>query len=308
MINFEKLIQLSGHSSAVYALENGLEKNTFYSGSGDQLIVQWSLETLAAGVVIAKTSAIIYSLKLLAAQQLLLAGTSTGALHIIDLKTRKELRLLQYHQQGIFDIQVSEKNNLLVLVSGDGLISFCKLDDFSLMKQMQLCNHKLRSVTFNPSEKIIAVGCGDGTIAFIDVASMKLLQQIPAHKTDWSCNIVTFINDSTLLSGGRDAILNVIDTLSYSITKAIPAHNYSIYDIQLSADKKYFATASRDKSIKIWNATTFNFVQKIEGIAAGGHLNSVNKILWSEFNNFIISGSDDRSIIVWQPVLMRNIE
>ena len=303
MINFEKLIQLCGHNSAIYALENGLAANTFYSGSGDQLIVEWNLETLAAGVVIAKTSAIVYSIKLLGVPQLLMAGTSTGAVHIIDLKTRKEVRLLQYHQQGIFDIQISEKNNLLVLVSGDGLISFCKLDDFSLLKQMQLCNHKLRSAAISPDEKIIAVGCGDGTIAFIEVASLKLQHQIPAHQTDYSCNTVKYVDDTILLSGGRDAILNVIDASGFAILQSIPAHNYSIYDIQFSSDKKYFATASRDKSIKIWNTATFGFVQKIEGVTAGGHLNSVNKLVWSKFNNYLTSGSDDRSIIIWQPTV-----
>ncbi len=301
MINFEKLIQLNGHTSPVYAMENGVEKNTFFSGGGDHLIVQWNLDTMAAGIVVAKTSATIYSLKLIADQQLLLAGTSTGFLHIIDLKAREELRLLHYHQQGIFDIQVSKKNNLLVLVGGDGLVSFCELDDFSLLKQMQLCEHKLRSAAFNSDESLLAVGCGDGTIAFIEIPSMQLVNRIAAHKPNWSCNIVKFIDNTTLLSGGRDAILNIINVAAFEITQTIPAHNYSIYDIQLSPDKNYFATASRDKSIKIWDMKTFGFVQKLDA-TSNGHLNSVNKILWSEYKNYIISGSDDRSLIIWKPI------
>lgn len=302
MINFEKLIQLSGHTSPVYALEAGDENPTFYSGGGDQLIVQWDLQKLDAGIVVAKTSATIYSLKLIANKQFLLAGTATGFIHVIALQARQELRLLHYHQQGIFDIQVSEKNNLLILVGGDGLLSFCNLDNYSLIKQMQLSTHKLRSAAFNSDETLLAIGCGDGTIAFVEIPSMQLVNRIAAHKPDWSCNIVAFVDDTTLLSGGRDAILNVINVADFEIKQTLPAHNYSIYDIQFSADRNYFATASRDKSMKIWSSKTFDFIQKLDA-NSNGHLNSVNKILWSAHQNYIISASDDRSLIIWQPVV-----
>ncbi|MEO8148287.1 MAG: WD40 repeat domain-containing protein [Bacteroidia bacterium] len=299
--NFEKLIQLKGHTGSVYALEKGIAPHLFFSGGGDHLVVQWNLQTLDAGEVLVQASAIVYSLRLIASQNILLVGTSTGGVHVIDLNTRKELRLLQYHQQGIFDIQFSEKNNLLVLVAGDGVISFCKLNDLSLIKQIKLCDQKLRSAAFNKSENILAVGCGDGKVVLIEVENLTVLNSLQVHKENWSCNVVKFLSDTILLSGGRDAILNVIEIVNNEmrISENIAAHNYSIYDIQFSDDGKNLATASRDKSIKIWSTKDFRFIQKLD-IEKGGHINSVNKILWSGYNNYIISGSDDRSLIVWE--------
>lgn len=299
---YSKLIQLKGHSGSVYALENGMEPHLFFSAGGDFFVVQWNLQTLDAGEVIVKAPAIIYSLRLIPSQNTLLIGTATGGFHVIDLNTRKEIRLLQYHQQGIFDIQYSEKNNLLVLAAGDGVISLCRLSDFSLIKQIKLCDQKLRSVTFNSSENKIAVGCGDGKVVLISIENLSVENSIQVHKENWSCNTVKFLSDQLLLSGGRDAIMNVIaiEDNNLVVSEIIAAHNYAIYDIKLSPDGNYFATASRDKSIKIWQTKNYQFIQKLDAEKSGGHINSVNKILWSPYHEYIISGSDDRSLMVWE--------
>jgi WD40 repeat protein len=53
-----------------------------------------------------------------------------------------------------------------------------------------------------------------------------------------------------LLSGSRDAQLKVWDLSTFSLKENIPAHLFAIYDIEYSPNENYFATASRDKSIK----------------------------------------------------------
>ena len=119
-----------------------------------------------------------------------------------------------------------------------------------------------------------------------------------AHQ--FSANVATYSPDGTLLlSGGRDAHLNIWDAKSYTLIKSIPAHNFAIYDIVFSPDAKLFATASRDKTIKIWDAETFELLVRIDKEKWDGHLNSVNKLLWSSYNNYLISTGDDRSIMVW---------
>jgi WD40 repeat protein len=66
-----------------------------------------------------------------------------------------------------------------------------------------------------------------------------------------------------------------------------------------SPDGKYFATASMDKSIKVWDTTAMKLLKVIDKARHAGHGTSVNKLLWTAFNNQLISTSDDRSISVW---------
>jgi WD40 repeat protein len=55
-----------------------------------------------------------------------------------------------------------------------------------------------------------------------------------------------------------------------------------------------------DKSIKVWDAQAFRLLKVIDKARHAGHGTSVNKLLWTNFDDQLLSASDDRSISVWQ--------
>ena len=75
---------------------------------------------------------------------------------------------------------------------------------------------------------------------------------------------------------------------------------FTVNDMVFDTDYSLLISASRDKTIKIWNADTFDLLKVIEGIRDDGHLNSVNSLLWSPDQDYLISGSDDKSIGIWK--------
>ena len=54
-----------------------------------------------------------------------------------------------------------------------------------------------------------------------------------------------------------------------------------------------------DKSIKVWDAETFQLLKVIDKARHAGHGTSVNRLLWTNHNNLLVSASDDRSISIW---------
>ena len=80
---------------------------------------------------------------------------------------------------------------------------------------------------------------------------------------------------------------------------SIPAHNYAIYDIAFDPTGNYFATASRDKSVKIWDYNSLSVLERLEGNDGKGHINSVNKLLWLE-DGTLLSAGDDRAVQSWK--------
>ena len=82
----------------------------------------------------------------------------------------------------------------------------------------------------------------------------------------------------------------------------VPAHLFSIYSIAFHPELPYFATASRDKSIKIWDSENFE-LRKTLSFEKGYdmHRLSVNKIIW-DTENRLISVGDDKLVKVWEVV------
>lgn len=298
-LRIKKVISLTGHNGSLYALDKGISEHNFFSGSSDKFVALWNLRTFQLENFAASFPSPIYSICHIAEKNLLLVGTSAGSIHVLDLVKKEEIKILQHHTSAVFDIKYSLQTNCFYTAGGDGNFAICSLEILSLIKIKKLCDAKARSIDINYHASEIAVVCGDCNAYIFDLNTLETKNIFAAHQ--FSANAVRYTPDGKfLLTGGKDAHLNIWETQNYQLIKSIPAHNFAIYDIVFSPDASLFATASRDKTIKIWDTKTFDLLARINKENFDGHINSVNKLLWIPYNNYLISTGDDRAIMVWE--------
>ncbi|KAK9447579.1 WD40-repeat-containing domain protein [Limtongia smithiae] len=84
------------------------------------------------------------------------------------------------------------------------------------------------------------------------------------------------------------------DSPQYRLHFILEGHEAGITSIKFSADGQWIATASSDKTIKIWHATDGEYELTIEG-----HIRGINDIAWSLDSKVLASGSDDKTIKIW---------
>jgi WD40 repeat protein len=326
-IEIEKITQLTGHQGSVYTLTDSMTPQSrlsrdfadaqyFLSGAGDGWVVEWDLAKPEVGKLLAKIETNIFSLLFVKEKNLIVAGNRDGGIHFIDLNDAAQNKNVAHHTKGVFSIQIID--NQLFTLGGEGSITRWSLEEKRTLESFQLSSKSLRCMDFSPSRNEFAVGASDGNIYILD-KYFDLKKIIKAHKNS-VFSIKYSPHEDYLLSGGRDAMLHVWDLKNdFNSITSVPAHLYTLNDIAFHpTNTALFATASRDKTIKIWhfdpqntentegerNPDSFGkgvtLLKVLDTIRYGGHLNSVNSLLWTPFNNQLLSASDDRSIIVWE--------
>ena len=296
-VEVHKKAMLAGHKDCIYTICQSPDNQFFFSSGGDGVVARWDLSNPEIGDLIIKVPNSVYALCCLKEERQLLVGQNFEGIHLIDLDQKTELRSVKLTDAAIFDIQVWGKD--IFVTCGDGVVIVVDYDSFSVKKHLKASDKSARCLSINPIEREFAVGYSDHTIKIFGLQDFELHRTIQAHKN--SVFTTRYTQDGRfLISGSRDAHLKIWDVENkYQLYESIVAHMYAINHLDFSPDGKYFATCSMDKSVKVWDLSSWQLIKVIDKARHAGHGNSVNKLVWSSYENLLISAGDDRMISVW---------
>jgi WD40 repeat protein len=298
-INARKIAQLTGHNAAVFALGQSDAPRFFLSAAGDGWVVRWDLDAPETGRLLAKVDTQAFALCFLPEYNKLVVGNMNGGLHWVDLADPEQTKNIAHHKKGVFDIMPLGQQ--VFTVGGDGLLTRWDTASTRSLESYQLSNQSLRCLAYCPQRHEIAVGASDNGIYLLDADSLELKEQLPQAHSNSVFALSYAPNGQYLLSGGRDAMLKAWSLEGNArLISEQPAHWYTINSIVFHPEGLFFATASRDRTIKLWDAHSFKLLKVLDTARDGCHLNSVNRLYWAGYRDYLVSASDDRSLIVWE--------
>jgi WD40 repeat protein len=288
---------LTGHADCIYTIKGGSEKEIFFSAAGDGMVAKWNLSDPENGELIAKLPSSVYAIQHISGDNVLVIGQNFEGIHLVDVENKKEVANLKLSDAAIFDIQYFEGR--LFIGDGAGSVFIVQYPDLKIIKKIKGSSKSARAIDINSINRELAIGFSDNFIRIYDLDTFSLKYEVEAHKI--SVFTIKFTKDGRfLISGSRDAHLKIWDVnKGYELHESIVAHMYAINDLVFSPDYKYFATCSMDKSIKIWDAEKLKLLKVIDKARYAGHGTSVNKLYWTNYQNKLVSCSDDRTISIW---------
>ena len=286
-LTVKKLRSLEGHSDSIYALTHNDDFSKYYSSGGDGMVVEWKAGQ-SDGELLVKVPNSVYALAY--SDGFLAIGHNYDGIHWVDLTTKKEVATLHLGDAAIFDIKIKE--GLIYVALGSGELVVITIADFTIKFRKHFSSQRIRKIFFYNEQIFLA--SSDNQIKLLN-DQFEIVKSWDAH-----LNTVTAlaVYEDKLISVGRDARIKFWEMdKDYALFHEIPAHLYAINDLSFSPNKKYFATCSIDKTIKVWDAKKMRLLKVIDKQRSAGHGTSINKIFWIN-NSQIVYCSDDRTLSV----------
>lgn len=296
-MEIQRIDTFSGHKAPIYSLEEGREPHFIYSAGSDGWVVEWNLQKPDVGKVLAHIEGSVYCLKLDRSTNIFWIGQNFEGIHGVQVNDQSRVFSIAMPKKAIFDICFWD--NQVWVAHDHGLISVVDRESQQIIKHIKSGDKSARKFCLMGQDKI-AIGFSDG---FIRVFNKNFEMEFAwlAHELSVFSMIYEDSRHS-LISVGRDAKIKhwLLEGENTRLVHEVPAHIYAIHDVVVSPDQQFFASGSMDKTIKIWRANDLTLLKVIDAPRYGSHKNSVNKLLWSAYLDYLVSASDDKNISIWK--------
>lgn len=288
------LKKIAQHSGAIYAVAYSEKLDLIFTGGADKVVASWNPVSFENTPFSIKTQSAIVTLEFIN-DQYLFVGLFNGHFHIIDIQSKKEIKYFTKHKKGIFTCAVDRIKNLLIVGSGDGMISIWNINSFTLLFEKKIGEGKIRAITC--INGFAYIGNSEGKILTVCLSEFTLISNkiINTEGINSICYIPT---KKVLLVGGKNAWIYVYDFENDKTLHSFPAHNWAVYKIISTENKVY--TCSRDKIIKEWDINSLELIKRYCWPEYKAHTHSINNMIFIKKHQYIVSVSDDKSIIIWK--------
>lgn len=284
------------HSGAVYALAE--HDGQVLSAGADGLVLAWEAAAPDHTRAIARIAGPIYGLARGGPDDLAL-GSAAGTLHLLNLRERREQQALQAHAMGVYALAWL-RAGALATAGGDGTLALWERSEpgvpWALRRRVPLSDAKVRGLALSPDGAVLGAATGDGRLHLLDAGTLNAIASWYAHE-EGAHALAFHPRKPALVSGGKDGHLRTWDLRNgQRAVLALPAHRSTIYQAAFSPSCATLATASRDKTVKLWQADSLDPLGRLDA-RTGGHAHSVNALRWT--GSDLISAGDDRRVVRW---------
>lgn len=300
---------LSGHQGPVLACSFSRDGSILATGSGDKTVRLWDTTTMTPIKVLSSHKGWILAISWSPCGLYLSSGDSEG--HICIWGRQGELFASHSgHKKWITSLswEPTLTSPRLISASKDGT---CRIWSISRVGCDTCMSHSdsVTSVKWLDDGRIVSVS-HDRTLKLWK-SSGELIKSFNVH-SHWINSLATnmdfkhrVIGDAEVLKKIRtpntlkiatcsdDKTVGFLDLDSNEYTKLV-GHQGVVNHVSFSPNGEYLASASFDKSVKLWCGKTGKFIGNFRG-----HVSQVFQICWSADSKFLLSSSKDSTVKLW---------
>ncbi|CAK1549875.1 unnamed protein product [Leptosia nina] len=231
-----KLQEFVAHKANVNCLAMGHKSNQVLATGGDDKKVNlWAIGRQGCLMSLSGHTTPVECVCFGHSEDLVCAGSQTGALKIWDLEAAKLLRTFTGHKGAIKCMDFHPYGDYLTTGSCDSHIKLWDTRKKGCIVTYSSHRIAVNSLQFSPDGQWIASACEDGLVKVWDVRIGKVLQEFMEHTSAVTC-VKFHPHEFLLASCGSDRTVNFWDMEKFELVSKFEKDNTSIRHIAFSDD------------------------------------------------------------------------
>ena len=225
---------------------------------------------------------------------MLASGSEDNTICIWDTNTWECKRILKGHNRFVTSTVFSPDGLFLMSGSLDGTIRFWETEEGQCICVLKGHTDRVNTVLFHQGGQLVISSSDDATIRIWELFGDEPKTLSRKEVSDFKDTYIS--NDGTLSAElFNSRTICVRDKRSGSILRKGEGHTDDVWCIVFSPNDKYIASASFDKTIRIWDANTLDCIRILKG-----HTTAVMNVSFSPDSKYVVSTSPDNTIRVWE--------
>jgi len=224
----------------------------------------------------------------------LVSGSKDGDVRVWDVVLAQCIRSLTSHTASVTSVRWGG-SGLIYSASQDRTIKVWRAKDGTLCRTLQGHGHWVNVLALN-TDYVVRTGAFDPKDAKLVPDEIKLdgpkLKALAEKRYN---DVMKVVGEELLVSGSDDFTMFMWKPEHEKKSVArMTGHQQLVNDVKFSPDMRLVASASFDKSIRIWCGKTGKYIAVFRG-----HVQSVYQLAWSADSRLLVSGSADSTLKLW---------
>jgi len=193
------------------------------------------------------------------------------------------------------DLHPTEQWMLVSLYNGN--VHIWNYESQQLVKSLEICDLPVRASKFVPRKNWVVTGSDDMQVRVFNYNTLERLHAFDAH-SDYVRSIAVHPTQPFILTSSDDMLIKLWNwDKNWSCQQVFEGHTHYVMEVRINPkDNNTFASASLDKTVKVWQLGS-----QAPNFTLEGHDKGVNCVDYYHGGDkpYLMSGADDRLVKIW---------